>query len=215
MNNLNALLQFVSGKKTYLTSLATGVLLFGDWQHWWQIPDQVYLAMMAAAVAFLRAGIAKGPDDPTIDPPAAPAGGTGSSIAKIPLMLAFASLALLIIGCNTTSQQVAYQGAGTAVVSVDTAMNLWGAYVQAEHPSTNVELEVKAAYEKYQASMAVACDAGAAYAASSVTNNVASGSTNALQNSAALLALQNAAQNASQDLSDLENLITSFGVKLQ
>jgi len=213
---MNALLQFLSGKKTYLTAGVIGVLLFGEWQTWWTIPTDVYGILMAAAIAFLRAGVGKGPDDtggptpaPAADPPAPPpkpASGPG------PLMLAMASLALLVCSCSTSSQKVAYQSAGTAIVSVDAAMNLWGAYVAANHPSTNVELEVKAAYEKYQAAMALTCDAGAAYAAACVTNSAGASS---LQSSSALLAVQNAAQNANQDLADLENLLTQLGVKLQ
>jgi hypothetical protein len=220
MNPFLTLIQFLSGKKTYLTAIVAGVLLFGDWQHWWQMPDQVYDGLMALALVFLRAGIAKGPDDPasastssTSSAPPAPGNGT-APITRLPLMLAFACLTLFAgftlittSGCNTTPQTVAYQAAGTTVVTVDTAMNLWGAYVAANHPSANVELEVKSAYEKYQASMAVALDAGAAYAATSVTNATAA--------QQASLAAQQAISTAGQDLSDLENLITSFGVKLQ
>lgn len=203
---MNPLLQLLSGKKTYLTTLAIGVLLFGSWQHWWQIPDQIYVGLMAAAVAFLRAGIAKGPDAPAASG-TAPAGVATSSM-KLPLMLVFASIAMMaIIGCNTTPQRVAYEAAGTTTVSVDTAMNLWGRYVAAKHPPAVVELKVKAAYQKYQASMAIACDAGAAYASTSVTNSVAS--------SAASLALQQAISNANTDLMDLELLITSYGVPLK
>ena len=145
MNTINALLQLLSGKKTYLTSIAIGVLLFGNWQHWWQIPSEVYLALMAAAVAFLRAGVAKGPADPPANDPAPTNSSAASSSVKLPLALfAFASLALMIISCSTTTpQKVAYQAAGTTVVSVDTAMDLWGAYVAANHPSTNVEMQVR------------------------------------------------------------------------
>ncbi len=63
--NTNPLLQLLSGlsgKKTYLTAIAIGVLLFGQWQGWWKIDQNVYLALTAAAIAFLRAGVAKGPD---------------------------------------------------------------------------------------------------------------------------------------------------------
>jgi len=203
--NANTLLQFLSGKKTYLTTIAVGVLLFGQWQGWWKIDQSVYLALTAAAVAFLRAAVAKGPDDSTPAPTAATG---GSAAMKLPLMLAFCSLALMtaVIGCNTTPQKVTYQSAGTAVVSVDTAMNLWGAYVAANHPGITQELAVQSAYQKYQAAMATACDAGAIYAASSVTNSSGSSQTS--------LALQQAIASAGKELVDLENLIASFGVKL-
>ncbi|MGD0744145.1 MAG: hypothetical protein ABSA45_03225 [Verrucomicrobiota bacterium] len=150
---MNTLLQFLSGKKTYVTTAAIGVLLFGTWQGWWTIPSEVYLALMAAALAFLRAGVGKGPDDlppaPAADPKA-----PASASSRLSLMLAFASLALIVAGCNTTPQKVAYRAAGTAVVSVDVAMNLWGAYVAANHPPIAQELAVRSAFEKYQHSMA-------------------------------------------------------------
>ena len=84
----------------------------------------------------------------------------------------------------------------------DTAMHLWGAYVAAHHPGTNLEAQVKSAFEKYQASVAVLCDAGAIYSAAG-TNTTASA------------AFSQATANAGQTLLDLENLLTAAGVKLQ
>jgi hypothetical protein len=57
--------QWLQGRKTYLTCLAVGALLFGSWQKWWQLPPEVYAGLAALAMAFLRAGIAKveGPKD--------------------------------------------------------------------------------------------------------------------------------------------------------
>lgn len=52
----------LSGLKTYITVAAGGVLLFGTWNKWWVIDPSVYTALMLAAVAFLRAGVAKGSD---------------------------------------------------------------------------------------------------------------------------------------------------------
>lgn len=117
-----------------------------------------------------------------------------------PLALAFG---MVLSGCQTTPQQASYEAAGTTVVSVDAAMNVWGDYVAANHPGTNEEIAVRSAYEKYQSAMAVACDAGAAY--------VAAGGTN----STATAALNEAIANSSTELLDLEKLISSFGVKLQ
>ena len=51
--------QWLQGRKTYLTCLAVGVLLFGSWQKWWQLPPEIYAGLAALATAFLRAGIAK------------------------------------------------------------------------------------------------------------------------------------------------------------
>ena len=205
-------LQFLSGKKTYLTSIAIGALLFGQWQNWWKIDQNVYLAMTAAAIAFLRAGVAKGPSDPTASsPPLKPNGEAAVTAGRLPplTMLAFAILVFcataFVSGCNTTPQQATYQAVGTTAVSVDTAMTLWGTYVAQSHPPVTQEQAVANAYLKYQNAMAAVCDAGAVYSA-------AASSTNA---PAASLALQGAIANANQEILDLENLIASFGVKLQ
>jgi len=142
-----------------------------------------------------------------------------SPLSRTPLMLltlcGFLAAGFFVSGGCATANVAAYKVVATTGVSVDTAMSEWGAYV-ASVPRTNSavvlalsaqEQSVKSAYQKYQASFVVVCDAGAAYAAASVTN--AAGS------SPAQLALQNAESNASQDISDLESLIGSFGVKLQ
>lgn len=62
MNALNTLLAFLSGKKTYLTTAVIGLLLFGVWQKWWTVPPEIYAALFAAAIAFLRSGISKSSD---------------------------------------------------------------------------------------------------------------------------------------------------------
>lgn len=108
-------------------------------------------------------------------------------------------------GC-TTPQTTAYQTVATTKVTVETAMHLWGAWVAAGKTTVAQELQVRAAYQKYQACMVVVCDAGAAYSAYVTTN--AAGATGASG------ALQQAVANATQSIADLENLITSFGVKL-
>jgi hypothetical protein len=133
--------------------------------------------------------------------PANPATGAG-----VPLLLALITIGsgtLLLSGCQTSPQQATYQAAGTAVVTVDAAMNEWGAYVADAHPGTNIEAAVASAYGKYQNSMAIVCDAGEAYAATGGTN------------ATAVAALNQAIANSSQELTDLEQLIASFGVKLQ
>lgn len=129
-----------------------------------------------------------------------------SPTQKIPisfLFLILASASFTLTGCGSTPQKIAYQAAGTTVVTVDTAMSGWGAYVAVKHPGTNEEMTVKNAYEKYQASMAVVCDAGAAYSATGGTNATATAAFN------------QAIANSSQNLTDLEKLITTYGVTLK
>jgi hypothetical protein len=137
---------------------------------------------------------------------AAKAAATSTSASvpvKILFLVAIAAGSFALAGCGSTPQRVAYVAAGTTVVTVDAAMSEWGAYVAIKHPGTNQELAVKSAYEKYQASMAVVTDAGAAYAATGGTNSTATA------------ALNQAIANSSQDLTDLETLITTFGVTLK
>lgn len=136
-------------------------------------------------------------------PASTPSAGSGGSAPLLLVALMAGGALFFTVGCKTTTQQATYQAAGTAIVTVDTAMNLWGTYVAAEHPGTNAELAVESAYEKYQTSMAVVCDAGEAYAATGGTN------------ATAVAALDQAIANSSQELTDLESLISSYGVKLQ
>ncbi len=49
----------LSGNKTHITVVVILILLFGSWQKWWVIPNEVYFALMAAAASFLRLGMAK------------------------------------------------------------------------------------------------------------------------------------------------------------
>lgn len=106
-------------------------------------------------------------------------------------------------GCKTTPQKVAYQAAGTTEVSVEAALTAYDAFAKAGKTTVAQNQQVAAAYGKYQQAFALACDAGSVYAATSITNSTASQA-----------ALTQATTVAAQSLSDLENLITSFGVKL-
>ncbi|MEI6075553.1 MAG: hypothetical protein WCS94_08275 [Verrucomicrobiota bacterium] len=153
------------------------------------------LALVMAGVAWLWGHVTHATTGSN-DAGSSPKSGGGAALAL------FLIAGTLLSGCQSTPQRVAYQSAGTTVVSADTAMHLWGAYVAAHHPGTNLEAQVKSAFEKYQASVAVLCDAGAIYSAAG-TNTTASA------------AFSQATANAGQTLLDLENLLTAAGVKLQ
>lgn len=181
-----------------------------DTAGWLNAPDVIGALTLAGSLWWSHANhkpdpLASGGSTPSPPPNAGTGTGGSSKTAGVFLLCAGLSAALLS-ACQSTPQQVTYQAAGTATVSVDTAMHLWGAYVAANHPSTNAELVVKASYEKYQAAMALACDAGSVYAATAVTNATAGAQMQ--------LALQQAISTAGQDLADLERLIASFGVKI-
>lgn len=132
---------------------------------------------------------------------------TPDTQGKLPLTLMLALLlpfsGLMLTGCSTSAQRVVYQTAATTQVSVETAMHLWGAYVTAKHPPIEQEQAVSDAYSKYQAAMAAVCDAGAVYAAASEKDKPS-----------ASAALEMASQNLAVEIGDLQQLIVSFGVKL-
>ena len=128
---MNELLQFLSGKKTYLTVVTIGVLLFGTWQAWWTIPSDVYLALMALALAFLRNGINNGPPPPlapTADPQPQPKPSSGPSAAALllfswatwfrPWVQAAACTAIVLIASGCAPLQ---PGADPLVVNVERA----------------------------------------------------------------------------------------------
>jgi hypothetical protein len=145
------------------------------------------------------------PDATPTDPPKTPPMSMGGAIH----MILIAGLCLGLSGCLTgcgTPQHTAYVAAGGVQVSAETAMAAWNVYVGQYHPPLHMELQVKAAYEKYQAAMVVVCDAGAIYASTSVTN--------AAGIMGASAALDTARNNASQDLADLVALIRALGVKV-
>jgi hypothetical protein len=130
-----------------------------------------------------------------------------SGQSPIILCVLLAGLAASPLACSTSPQRASYQAAGATIISVDAVMTLWGDYVARNHPPASQEAAVKAAYEKYQASMAVACDAGAMYSAGDNVDDKAAAILSA--------SLRQAIADASQDLLDLENLIQTFGVKLK
>ncbi len=59
---MKAFLEYLEGKKTYAVCGLAFLLCFGSWQHWWVIPADVYGLLAAAALAALRAGVAKSGD---------------------------------------------------------------------------------------------------------------------------------------------------------
>lgn len=128
------------------------------------------------------------------------------TLALLAALVLLWSAPILTQGCKSTPQSVAYQTAATTRVSVDTAMHLWGKWVESGQSTVDQEVKVRDAFRKYQASMLVVCDAGAIYAAS--------GTTNAYGATGTAAALQQAISNCDTTINDLLKLIASFGVKL-
>ena len=70
--------QWFEGRKTYLTCLVGGGLLFGSWQGWWQLPTEVYAGLAALATAFLRAALSRELGEALAAKAAGPENGGGS-----------------------------------------------------------------------------------------------------------------------------------------
>ena len=119
----NTIQQWFEGRKTYLTCLVVGVLLFGSWQGWWRMPAEVYAGLAALATAFLRAGLSREVDDlraqggglgPDGAGPAAPPNPPGPAVgakAVVPALLLAAGLGLAgLTGCGTLDPAGVYHG---------------------------------------------------------------------------------------------------------
>lgn len=88
--NLSDLLKLLAGKKTYLTSIVTCVIVFGVWQDWWHVPTEAYAVLLAIAVAFLRSGV---------NSSATPAGEATPVPIRTVTPLAMAIAAAGLVGC--------------------------------------------------------------------------------------------------------------------
>jgi hypothetical protein len=127
--------QWLQGRKTYLTCLAVGVLLFGSWQKWWQLPPEIYAGLATLALTFLRAGIAK--IESSQGDVAAAAAASASAPAPAPVgskgpgtlgMMAGTLIAggavgasLMLAGCGTLDPAGVYQG-NQALYQTDVAL---------------------------------------------------------------------------------------------
>jgi hypothetical protein len=122
-----------------------------------------------------------------------------------PVLAACFGLALLfshfLTGCTTSQQAAAFKVETGANISVSAAMTGWGAYVALQHPGTNAEQTVYNAFESYKSANLAAINATEALAQSPTTI-----STNVV------ISAQNL---ASQSITNLVNLIQSFGVTLK
>ncbi len=131
-------------------------------------------------------------------------------LLPLPVCLLLIYGAVLIgVGCGSGCQsanQSSYRATGTAVVTVDAAMQAWGSYVAKNHPGTATEQKVADAYKKYQQSVNLVADAAIAFSKSKAANDTALPAAQANLN--AVIAASATA------LSDLEGLIVSFGAKL-
>jgi len=149
---MNAIQQWFDGKKTYLTCVVAGALLFGSWQGWWRLPAEIYAGLAALATAFLRAGISReladlptnnlpldaGPDTP------APGGSQPGPASKrtLPALVIAAGLSLAALtGCGTLDPAGVYHG-DKPLYTADVALT--GAY-DALHAFVRWEYENRAA----------------------------------------------------------------------
>ena len=56
---MNKFLNALPGCKTYIVAVLMGIAVFGVWQKWWVIPNDVYAGAVALLAVFIRAGITR------------------------------------------------------------------------------------------------------------------------------------------------------------
>ena len=69
------------------------------------------------------------------------------------------SLFFVVPGCSTSQQAATYKATLATDAAVRTAMIGWGAYVTANHPGTNAEMQVYKAFQIYKSSAVVVLEA--------------------------------------------------------
>ena len=146
---MNQIPTWFEGKKTYLTCLVAGALLFGSWQGWWRLPAEIYAGLATLATACLRAGISRelgrvevqdtpstsgngGPATPGSPPPAGP----GAKGAVQALVIAAGLGMTVLTGCGTLDPAGVYHGDKllyTADVTLADAYDALHGFVQWEY----------------------------------------------------------------------------------
>ena len=142
-------------------------------------------------------------EDITQDNPTAAKSTGGNSL--LVLVASFWILAAGATGC-ASAPGVAFKATGTADSVAVAALGAWNDYCAANHPPVSQQLAVKAAFQKFKAAEVTALDVALVLQAYSATNSA---------DSAFALAKSTAAVSAETDaLTDLINLLKSFGVKI-
>src|SRR5580692_7821541 len=101
--------------------------------------------------------------------------GNNNAQGTLNLLLACLILpAAFCFGGCASAPETAYKAESTADISVTADMTVWGAYVAEYHPSTNLENEVRSAFNEYQQAELLAINATEAYEIASATNANAS-----------------------------------------
>ncbi len=79
-------------------------------------------------------------------------------------LCSLACIAWMFAGCSTTQTELAFKTEQAADLTVQTAMTGWGTYVALEHPGTNTEAKVLAAFNIYKNAELALVDATASLA---------------------------------------------------
>ena len=84
-----------------------------------------------------------------------------------------------LCSCSTNQTTAAFKGETASDLTVTTALAGWGAYVAAEHPGTNAEQQVFAAFKVTQSAELALIDATTALASNPAATNSATAAQNA------------------------------------
>lgn len=107
---MNQLLQSLQGYKTHSTCAIVMALCLGQWFKWWTLPTEVYIALAAMALSFLRSGVSRetgaaydSPNDAaaaTSAPQTSGPGAAGKPILGILMgIMLLAASSLYLVGC--------------------------------------------------------------------------------------------------------------------
>lgn len=142
------------------------------------------------------------PKPPTANATNGTTGVSGSNIVPLLLLGAFlAGCTPCLTGCKSaTPAKAAVNVSDTARVTVEHALSAWDDYIVRFHPPVSEQFKVKQAWSKYQSTQLVVLDAAIAL---KTTGSAGDGAK-----------LNAAIADAGTAISDLINLIRSYGVKL-
>jgi predicted lipoprotein len=111
-----------------------------------------------------------------------------------------------LTGCKS-APKTAYATAQGTTITVEAAMGLWDKYVTQQHPSTNVEIRVRDAYNKYREADLALLRAGKAMLEAQTAGDAA-------KQSASLTAWQSAEAALTASANDVYALLKEIGVRL-
>jgi hypothetical protein len=120
------ILETLQGYKTYLTIAIIFVVIIGAASKWWTVPTELYVALVAAAIGFLRSGVKN--DVANLGDET---NGTDSTNGTNGLMLLAIGVSCLAVGCaRFHSAQIQTKADGTKTETRQSVVTFWDSQAQ-------------------------------------------------------------------------------------